>query len=636
VDGSGCLWLLGGDCNDKPDVFWRTCDSGVTWSQISRPTVVPVAANLPVFPAAFSDHSIAIVGDWQLVIVDAASSGSGGVWRFLDREAQFVQKVASAPLPFGQRLYPKLLATSAGTIYLLGGNLCDGTAINDIWASVDIGSTWTCQAVRYATSAVIQFPLINAPAAVAGDDTLFLAGHLPSSSGYTLFSSKMTSTRSSFGTATLFVPTSAMSYTFCFVEGIQAGSGTVQMMDYGIDGKIGGTKDSADIEVSISVTISRQMLTITAAGSISGRRHAITVGADAVRGLDGTSLPTPIIRTFFPDNHGPVVQHVEPGGGEIAPWTAILLSMNEEVIAGLGSLRVQPSVGLPVMLDITASLIVNKKVFFQLPSGVRLTAGQEYSLIAPSGLLQDVHHNPMQGGSVGTFHVLSGFYSANDYTGNLATVSQVSPASSSSGAPQLLSTLPQSGATDVPVPLASMCLLLFFSKSVQLNPAGKIVYKDSSDSVLTESTIGTLFKVHMSVKVTQHAESSSTHVLSFLVNGAWTQEEVFATQFQQGQTVVKQVALFNWPVAMRLHSTGNDALGFNRIWLTRVDNSICTITEDPQGNNRAFGAGGWWVDGDESPPDTLEYSFINCPETQASTTYEVVFSPHNADAVGFF
>jgi hypothetical protein len=128
-----------------------------------------------------------------------------------------------------------------------------------------------------------------------------------------------------------------------------------------------------------------------------------------------------------------------------------------------------------------------------------------------------------------------------------------------------------------------------------------------------------LIEIHLSVKTAADADSSSTHVLSFLVNGKWTQEEVFASKFQLGQRLSKQVTLLAWPVSMRLHNTGIDAMGFNKIWMTRVDKSTCTITEDPAGNNRAYSAAGWWVDGDETAPQTLEYSLRNCSEAKYVT-----------------
>lgn len=124
VDSLDCVWLLGGECNTNPNILWKSCDIGRTWQAIGWPSVVPWGKfPWPQLPGTWSGHAIAVVGGWRLVIVDAASVTTGGVWRFVDSKGRRIQKVAYAPLPFGVRQDPSLLATSEGVLYLLGGHL---------------------------------------------------------------------------------------------------------------------------------------------------------------------------------------------------------------------------------------------------------------------------------------------------------------------------------------------------------------------------------------------------------------------------------------------------------------------------------------------------------------------------------
>jgi hypothetical protein len=125
IDANGCVWLLGGECNSYAGTIWKSCTMGKTWEPMPSPTSVPFAGSVafpPAFPTSWSGHAIAIVGGWQLVIVQA--SADGGVWRFTTGTLELVQLVATAPLPFGIRNDPKLLTTSDSKLYLLGGHTC--------------------------------------------------------------------------------------------------------------------------------------------------------------------------------------------------------------------------------------------------------------------------------------------------------------------------------------------------------------------------------------------------------------------------------------------------------------------------------------------------------------------------------
>merc|ERR1719446_517344 len=101
---------------------------------------------------------------------------------------------------------------------------------------------------------------------------------------------------------------------------------------------------------------------------------------------------------------------------------------------------------------------------------MRFTEGQNYSIVVPQGLLQDVQHNAVNAATVGSFLVFSGSYSANNYLGDDAIVAQLAAnhATATGDTLTLLSTHPKSGATDVPV-ATGISVLLFFSQTVQFD-----------------------------------------------------------------------------------------------------------------------------------------------------------------------
>jgi hypothetical protein len=70
LDGSGCVWLMGGGCTADATIY-KTCTGGPTWSTLPVPSVVPSGT----WPESFSGHAIAIVGGWQLVVVDSGGHG---------------------------------------------------------------------------------------------------------------------------------------------------------------------------------------------------------------------------------------------------------------------------------------------------------------------------------------------------------------------------------------------------------------------------------------------------------------------------------------------------------------------------------------------------------------------------------
>jgi hypothetical protein len=512
VDSIGCLWLLGGDCNDKKGSFWKTCDVGATWTEVVRPMVTPVVATnavLPTFPNEFIGHAIAVLGGWQLVIVDSAGSIGGGVWTFVDKEAQLVQKVAEAPMPFGQRAEPRLMATSGGLLYLVGGNSCsdaacsDNSVFNDVWRSDDAGALWTCVAVHYAaslfsedSSGIGQY----VAAAISQDDTIFLAGGRIANSTLglsTVFYSHAgvadstfeysSSHLLSFSYASLPNGTMIRNFTLCFMEGVQIGNGEVQLLDMG---------STPSVTIDSSVAVEGPRLTITSSAALNAaNQHVVNVPAGFVKDSAGNDHPGVSV-SFYVDSVPPVVTAAFPAGAGIAPWNTVMLRMNEIVLKGFGTLDLVPSVGSKISLDVSTSLIVGRKVFFDLPIGVRLTEGQEYSIVVPDGLLIDRTGNAVSAIVAGTFVVFSGSHTSNNYLGGAGMAAQMKPSMAStsglytSGGLRLLSTFPLSGATDVPAALG-ISILLFFSEPVRFSAAGIISFRNTAGNILASLSSGT-------------------------------------------------------------------------------------------------------------------------------------------------
>jgi len=189
VDYRGCVWIIGGDCNNDPGRFWITCDVGRSWDPIERPIVIPFGPEVPPkLPEFFYGHAIAIIGGWQMIIVDAAPNTSHAVWRWISIEAERVQRVAGekfGPLPFGERSDPKLLATANGGLYLVGGHLCFARSLcdqvfNDVWFSPDGGESWQCKTTSFAAGWPLR-PAWNgigrySAVALTQDDTIYIMG----------------------------------------------------------------------------------------------------------------------------------------------------------------------------------------------------------------------------------------------------------------------------------------------------------------------------------------------------------------------------------------------------------------------------------------------------------------------------
>jgi hypothetical protein len=75
-DANGCVWMVGGQCSGPNSNIYKSCDAGITWSTPGTIMSVPSGTGASTkagekWPASFEHHAIAIVGGWQLVVVDS-------------------------------------------------------------------------------------------------------------------------------------------------------------------------------------------------------------------------------------------------------------------------------------------------------------------------------------------------------------------------------------------------------------------------------------------------------------------------------------------------------------------------------------------------------------------------------------
>jgi hypothetical protein len=504
IDANGCIWLLGGECNDDSSTIWKTCDAGSTWEAMPSPTPVAFNAIGPSWPTTWSNHAIAIVGGWQLVIVKAAEGEEGGVWRFLD-STLVVQKVASAPLPFESRMDPTLLATSDSKLYLLGGHMCTDMAcsnnmvFSDLWSSADVGETWAAHTMGIFANQDLATRVTEYSKGIGryystvmtGDDTIYvLAGHKPNTtqglnSVFTAYTNPPDVTFSS--TTYLQGPTQTVLKTMpkvaiFFKENIQMGAGTIQF-------KAGASA------LAVTTQIFRQGIHLYPSAALTaGTTYNLEMPAGSVKDAAGNplgSLSPAYSFTVNGDTDAPTVVSSYPAdlATNVAPATTLRLTMSEPVHPGTGSLALTPLVGTPYVADVSSAVIRSREVtagsmvydvFFPATS---LTLGAVYTIQVPAGMLKDIAGNDIAAANVASFTVLSGAPPAsNPYTALTFT-----PGSAGTGnatldvtAPTFVSMLPKNGATDVEA-TSGNAVVMYFSEPVKFNASGIISIKNSTN-----------------------------------------------------------------------------------------------------------------------------------------------------------
>merc|ERR1719162_995309 len=426
---------MGGQCTASETArIWKTCSGGASWSAHPVPAVVRMGMSVS-WPMTFVGHAVAIVGGWQLVVVDALN---GKVYTALDTAAATMKLVASST-PFSSRRDPMLQVISDNKLYLMGGHNCNdatcsnNAAFTDVWMSVatttagltaEVGATWTCQTANYDSALTETYSKgigRYVSSVITHDDTLWLmGGHVPNTttglnSVYTSYAGPLDQTLSKtvyaqypLAAATGLLKTTGV--TMYFTEDVVAGTGTITVTDLGDDVATGGTTANADAAIAITTSFTRQMLSITPTAALkTSHKYTVALGDGSIKDLAGNTFSSFTSWDFSVTTDGvaPTVSSASPSGANVGPATNILLTTSEKVVKGAGAITLACADGAQYTADISTASIVGTKVFF--PSPGLLTDGQLYTISAPAGLLVDLLGNSMAAStSVGTFTVLSG------------------------------------------------------------------------------------------------------------------------------------------------------------------------------------------------------------------------------------
>jgi hypothetical protein len=539
MDANGCIWLLGGECNSYAGTIWKSCDAGKTWKPMPSPSSVPFAGSVafpPPFPTKWSGHAIAIVGGWQLVIVQA--SAGGGVWRFTSETLELVQLVATAPLPFGTRNDPKLLTTSDNKLYLIGGHTCkdlqcsNNEVFNDVWMSSNVGETWTCQTSTIDPSMVSSYSRgmgRYTTAVMTGDDTIFLMGGLKANSTEGLnkvYTSFLVAPDQTFNGASPYLVAPQVqpvlktfgSVSVYFQEAVQLGTGAITFV-----------KDGTTT-VSASALVDGESIILSPNGAnVAGSAYALQMPAGSVKDLYGNALLSSPIYTFTvnADATAPTVtgRYPSTGATKVESQPTITLTMSESVQKGTGLLSLVSGTGKSFTLDVATATIAYQndgvtpvtKVFFSTAeAGVTLTEGAKYTIKVAAGMLKDVAGNSMAvNNNAGIFTVISGSTSINDYEGTNFTVGApgTGNATLDTVAPTFVSMFPGHGATDVPS-TKPVGLMMYFSEPVKFNDTGIISIKNQSNVVvgMVNLTTDTTYVISPTTNATKFVIPSSVLV----------------------------------------------------------------------------------------------------------------------------
>ena len=92
-------------------------------------------------------------------------------------------------------------------------------------------------------------------------------------------------------------------------------------------------------------------------------------------------------------------------------------------------------------------------------------------------------------------------------------------------------------------------------------------------------------------------------LISFFVNGDWTEEETFFEQISNGETISKSFTLTSSPSKVKFIATSDDAWGY---WKILLGQEIVLL--DPNGEaGTDYGDNPYWLDGDEDAPAEQQY-----------------------------
>lgn len=494
TDKDGCMWLLGGQCDGEgTSSVWRTCTLGESWQQFASPT--SLIAGIP-WPDSFSGHAIAILGGWQLVVLDAQNAD---FWAFTDRTMTSVARTATA-LPFGRRAGPTMLSTSGNDIYVIGGEALGGDVMMDIWKSsgdtytMFVGSRWRCQTADYRVGMASPDATIiasrNIGMAMTGDDTLFFVAGQPADTDTgtnSVFSWAASMSDESFGQAILTTYADGV-VSIYFDEAVEIVDPTkVRLLDM-----------AEGTSMGYEVSVARQILLLTATSSAlfldDFKTYQVVIEDGALADSSGNlveGFPGDYTSDGFVWDRRPSLVSVLPQGEGVAPWTHLVLKMSENVEAGAGSLQLTCAAGADFSLPVADATISESSALFKLPSGSRLMPGQLYTIHIPEGLFVDHTHQALPADSGSTFRVLSGVASASSDGYSGSAFPTVDPASFSAsadvlGSPTLVSVSPRAGATDVPTTGAAV--VFTFSEQVIIDSQGTVVAIYHNGALIEEYT----------------------------------------------------------------------------------------------------------------------------------------------------
>jgi uncharacterized repeat protein (TIGR01451 family) len=130
----GSIVLMGGRdyfTGYKNDT-WRSTDNGTTWIQMNK------SAGW----AARDGHSSVAMPDGSIVLMGGVINGgleTNDIWRSMDNGTTWIQQTAGAGWTPREQHSSVIMAD--GSIVLMGGY--NGGWMNDVWCSKDIGATWT-------------------------------------------------------------------------------------------------------------------------------------------------------------------------------------------------------------------------------------------------------------------------------------------------------------------------------------------------------------------------------------------------------------------------------------------------------------------------------------------------------------
>ena len=306
-----------------------------------------------------------------------------------------MQLVMDLPPVFGYRKDPKVLPTSDGSMFLIGGNQCaDGPeewkyltlgqpfcwnnkAFNDVWKSTDGGVSWICYSMHIDLGLWTPTSRGIGPyftAVIAPDDTMYIMAGVRSNmtEGLDLIFTSESPELDLWFSGTPFLqdliipggdPTSLTGppyVTIVFRESMQWSTGLagpIRVID------LSNKSWSLPIEKSID----GQTLTIKPIPPLApGHEYNVEVPHYSLGDLVGNSMAwdmDPVFEFVFGDGTPPTLIGMEPDMEEgVEPWTSILLTFSEAVEPGRGSLILTSPVGETVSLNILSAAFVNSSV----------------------------------------------------------------------------------------------------------------------------------------------------------------------------------------------------------------------------------------------------------------------------------